>query len=78
MSTESTSGDAVACTFEHPHRGQPCGRQIIAGVTRCPCCGNFDESPECGAAGCWQPMTVADLLLDNLATADHPQWSLDV
>lgn len=50
-----------------PHPGSPCGRRVITGVTQCSCCGNFDGSPECEAAGCWQPMTVADLLIDDLS-----------
>jgi hypothetical protein len=49
------------CDFEHPHPDHPCGRQIIDGVTRCSYCGNFDGSPECKTAGCWQPATEADV-----------------
>lgn len=52
------------CDYEHPHPDHPCGRHVINGVTRCPYCGNLDGSPECDAAGCWQPMT--EELLDGL------------
>lgn len=50
-----------ACDWEHPHPDHPCGRRIIPGVTRCTYCGNLDDSPECDAAGCWEPVTVAHL-----------------
>lgn len=62
------------CDHEHPHPDHPCGRRIIPGVTRCSYCGNLDESPECEAAGCWQPATQRDL--DELLTAamEPEEW----
>lgn len=66
------------CTFpEHPHPGHPCGRQIVAGVTRCQYCGHLDDSPECEAVGCWELLKIADLLLDNLATGTDT-WAIDM
>ncbi len=45
------------CTFEDGHpTDQPCGRQIIKGVTTCRFCGQLDGSAECT---CWTP--VADV-----------------
>lgn len=51
----------MGCDFDHPHSGHPCGRRVINGVTRCSVCGSLDGSPECEAAGCWQPATQRDL-----------------
>jgi hypothetical protein len=49
------------CEWEHPHPSHPCGWKIVPGVTTCHYCGNLDGSPECEAAGCWQPVTQADV-----------------
>lgn len=51
----------MRCDFDHPHPDHPCGKRAIHGVTRCDHCGNLDGSPECDAAGCWEPFTEADL-----------------